>query len=144
MWKGSVSQSGAKAVLLQREEGDPEIYTPEKVLPNINSRKELEAMLNWYAKPSLFMMGLDNVTARRHFIERTRPALRWYCKHLSEPAPRWLNDDNLPEWSEEERTKLFGDKPLHVVEFERRGPPAAQDMKPQGKPQGKTSAAGQR
>ena len=84
------------------------VTTPAQVL-KIHSKEELMAQLDQYSKPFIRHVVVDSKFARKHYLEKVRPALRYYCKKFDVEVPAWLKDDsyyhNLPN---EEKEQLFG------------------------------------
>lgn len=91
---------------------------PETILPQVRSRTALLAALDYYACLYALLRLPRNRMARRDYVERIRPALRWYCRCFRVRAPRWLaTDKDFATMSEALRRNLFGAKPLRVREF---------------------------
>jgi len=86
---------------------------------DIGDKEELEAALAHYSKPLLQHLVPDSQHARKHYIERIRPALRYYCKKFGKKVPKWLETDDyyLKRMSDEEKNQQFGTTELHVHEF---------------------------
>lgn len=97
-----------------------EIHTPEHVLPHITSKARLLDVLKWYDHPFMKNRVPDSPTARRHHVELSRPALRWFCKKYGVEIPGWLKGNaHYDKMSPEEHADYFGDGgPLKVREFE--------------------------
>jgi hypothetical protein len=94
-------------------------HKPETILPAVTSKAKLMAALEHYANPFIKLRTPDSVFARRHYVERVRPALRWFCKIYHVNVPSWLEGNaHYDEIPPEEHKDLFGDKPLKVREFE--------------------------
>jgi len=100
-----------------------EVDTPEKVLP-CRSKDELEAQLKHYAKFLMVLHTADNMAARRKYVEKIRPALRYYCKKFNVKAPSWLATDDYytKTLTADERQRMFGAKPLRIGEFQKLKP----------------------
>lgn len=93
--------------------------SPACICPAIASRADLLAHLAFYSPPSLAKVP-NSALARRWFVERVRPALRWNCERFGEPVPPWLTiaaDAELKCLPTAEHIKHFGTAPLVVSEF---------------------------
>ena len=97
----------------------PTVTLPSDVL-RVRNRDDLHGQLNWYGIPLWKNRVPDTEFAHRWFVERIRPALRYYCKKYSVPVPDWLKSDDLfIEMPEEEKIKLFGPGKLRIREFQK-------------------------
>lgn len=95
--------------------------TPESVLPGVASKEDLVHSLNYHSNPHIKMHTPDSPEARRYHVEKTRPALRWFCKKFGVNAPAWLEGNMHYDEIEPELFKeLFGEGPFNVREFEER------------------------
>lgn len=93
-------------------------YSPETVLPFIRSRVALIHCLEFYSCPFIGLRVADSTAARRHHVQKVRPALRWFCKQLRVTVPRWLRSDGrYLSCSRKEHLALFGPAPLAIREF---------------------------
>ena len=106
------------------------ITSPSKVLP-IHTVRELHAQLDHYSRGGGKMPNLtspDSAFARKFYVEKIRPALRYYCKKFGVKVPAWLADDdhfkNLPD---AEKVAMFGTHKLNHQEFQplRQPPPGS-------------------
>lgn len=97
-----------------------EVFTPEGVVP-IYNREELLHQLKHYSQELMSLHTPDSVTARRHYVELIRPALRYYCKKFHVDPPKWLASDEYytKHMPAKERTDHFGLKPLRIAEFQK-------------------------
>lgn len=94
-----------------------QVDTPSGCL-RIKSKEELKAQLDHYANPLLKMTLPDSKFARLHYVEKIRPALRFYCKKFGVTVPHWLQADSFyTDKPVEEKMDLFGTDKLHIVEF---------------------------
>lgn len=94
-------------------------YTPEDVMPGVKDRKALETALKWYANPFIRKHTPDSTFARRRYVEKVRPTLRWYCKKFGVNVPAWLKGNgHYDKLGPEEHEAFFGKDPLDVREFE--------------------------
>jgi hypothetical protein len=60
--------------------------------------------------------------ARRNFIERIRPALRFYCEKYQVTVPGWLSpetDKKFTELPPSKQQELFGKDQIKIVEFKK-------------------------
>lgn len=107
---------------LQRAENlwKVQYHTPELTLPRCTSKVSLESLLQHYANPHIRLIVPDSVFARRFYVERVRPALRWFCKKYGVSTPSWLNGNaHYDELPPEQFAEYFGEGgPLKVREFE--------------------------
>lgn len=116
--KGASATKSAKAKGTKETATVP--LTPETVLPIPNAR-ELRAQLDHYSRPFLdhnLPGDPPSPFVRRWYVEKTRPALRWYCARFGIEVPDWLHGNGL--WDridDEERATLFGPGPLAPVAF---------------------------
>lgn len=92
-------------------------YHPHEIL-HVTSKEDIEGLLDWYSNPALKMILPDQPEARRFYMEKIRPALRWYCGVYGVEVPEWLKGNgehgNL---SHQEHADAFGSDPLEVYEF---------------------------
>ena len=105
---------------VQRKSGHQiKISTPSSVLP-IHTKEELEAQLKHYSHPFIKHLVPDSKFARKNYVERVRPALRYYCAKFQVPVPKWLKDEseffNMPH---EEKMDFFGTADLKSKEFKK-------------------------
>lgn len=85
----------------------------------IHSKEELRAQLEHYSKPFIKHVVQPNTAfARKHYVEKIRPALRFYCKKFGVKVPEWLvNDDYFKNLDDSEKQELFGTTELSHREF---------------------------
>jgi hypothetical protein len=97
----------------------PKMTSPQKVL-TIPDKEHLEAQLNHYKNPFLINLVPDDAFARRHYVEKIRPALRYYCRKFNVDVPPWLrNDKYYTEMEAEEKMHLFNTTHLRIYEFKK-------------------------
>lgn len=94
------------------------LVTPDKIMRgSINSKEDLKRELQRYSHNIVSKIGRTR-GIRRFYMEKIRPALRWYCRKYQVPVPLWLEGhgpyENLPP---EEHNELFGDGDLSAQEF---------------------------
>ena len=95
----------------------PSVTKPSQVI-RCPDREELEAQLDHYSGPLWQRQVPDSTFARRFYVERVRPALRYYCRKFDVEVPGWLkNDSYFMEIKSPERERLFGPDPLRPREF---------------------------
>lgn len=67
---------------------------------------------------NVITLHTEDISTRRWHIERERPALRYFCRKFGVPVPGWLEGcGGYEAASPATFKKLFGDRPLHPVEF---------------------------
>lgn len=95
----------------------PRITAPRDVI-RISDRKELQAQLAHYNRPFIKLLLPESKFARKFYVEKVRPALRYYCQKYNEPVPEWLKDDHYFEnLSDKEKLDMFGTVELKIREF---------------------------
>jgi hypothetical protein len=93
------------------------VTTPDAVMRCPN-KDELEEQLKHYAHPFIKHVCPDSTFARKFYVEKVRPALRYYCKKFSVKVPEWLKDDKkYLDMDDDQKTDLFGTRELNVREF---------------------------
>jgi hypothetical protein len=93
--------------------------TPESILPKVRNKEDLLATMQGHANPFIKMHTVDSPEARRHHVEKVRPAMRWFCKKFGVNIPSWLEGNaHYDELPKEESESLFGEGPLKTREFE--------------------------
>ena len=87
----------------------------------IHDKEELEHQLDHYANPDLMSLVPDSEFARKNFVEKVRPALRYYCKKFGVTVPKWLTNDKFytDHMSAQERQQYFGTVKLSIREFKK-------------------------
>lgn len=96
-----------------------EYHAPDNILPHVTSKESLEKALDWYSNPFLKLRSPDDVKARRRYVEKVRPALRWFCKKFAVNVPGWLvGNGPYDELPKEEFAMMFGEGPFKVREYE--------------------------
>lgn len=90
---------------------------PSDVL-TINSKEDLNQALGHFAEPLTHGVK-DNARARRHFVERIRPTLRYYCNKYDVEIPQWLASDEYyhKHLSDQDREQVYGTSRFKVREF---------------------------
>lgn len=95
-----------------------EYVKPETVL-KCTTKKQLQKYLDWYSYPFIKNRVPDEKSARRQYVEKVRPALRWYCKKFGVDVPEWLKSNGgYDKLSPEDHEQHFGKDPLDVREFQ--------------------------
>jgi hypothetical protein len=93
------------------------VTSPDKVLP-IHDEKELKLQLEHYSRGILKFICPNSTFARLFYVEKTRPALRFYCAKFGVAVPEWLkNEDYFLSLTEREKLDLFGTTELRPREF---------------------------
>lgn len=84
-------------------------------------KEDLQEALKHFSKPLLKHLVPDSQMARRKYVEKIRPALRYYCKKFGVKVPTWLVDDKYytERMSSQEKLKAFGTDNLKIREFGR-------------------------
>lgn len=92
------------------------VFPDEVVRPA--DAEELKELLQQYTQPRIDSMVKGDPAHRLHYIQRIRPALRYFCKKFGMPIPRALEGNGawggLPR---ESCLKTFGVPYLRVLEF---------------------------
>jgi len=102
------TRAGAKAIRM--------VY-PERVL-NVQSKNQLEGLLDHYNTPIWQSRVARTPGARRNYVEKIRPALRYFCKLYNVKIPDWLADDKqFAEMGAGAVKELFGVDKLRIFEF---------------------------
>ncbi len=95
----------------------PMVTSPSDVL-QIHTPEEMQARLQHYQRFVGLKIMYDTQGARKRYVEKVRPALRYYCKKFSVAVPDFLKNDRyyttLPD---EEKQELFGTTQLNIREF---------------------------
>lgn len=90
---------------------------PQDVL-EVGSKEELDAQLKHYNQSFVSHVVPNSKFARRNYVERLRPALRYYCAKYATKVPEWLaNDKQFLDMKDSTKQRLFGTKDLKVREF---------------------------
>jgi hypothetical protein len=108
--------------ILEIDEGDegPTIHalTPASVLV-IHGADELNGKLEAFRDPVKNKVVQNTTKARRWYVEKILPALRYYCDKYDVPQPDWLVGNNHWEgMDDEEKELLFGPGELKFREFQ--------------------------
>lgn len=103
------------------EDGVPTIsaYTPPQVLV-VQDADDLQQKLDKYADPFNGHALPNTRDDRRWYVEKIRPALRFYCRKFEVDVPEWLSNDGV--WVDrdpEELEAMFGTDRLKLREFQR-------------------------
>jgi hypothetical protein len=94
------------------------VVTPSSVLV-VRDAEDLQQKLDAFSDPIKSGVVKNNPKARRWYVEKTLPALRYYCEHFDLDVPDWLVDNSHWEgMSREQQVKLFGPGPLKLREFQ--------------------------
>ncbi len=95
----------------------PKMTAPSSII-RIPDREELRLQLKHYSRPFIKHQLPDNQFARKTYVEKVRPALRYYCQKFGINVPDWLKDEryfeNLPD---KEKLDMFGTLELKIAEF---------------------------
>jgi hypothetical protein len=95
------------------------LYKPEDIVPGIESADDLAKAMDFFKHPFVFQRIPPTKHARRWFVVKVRPALRWFCKMYQQDVPPWLNGNGIYDaMSPEERQEIFGQPELTVQEFD--------------------------
>ncbi len=93
------------------------VATPMTVLM-IHNADELNERLEAYRDPIKNGIVKNTAKARRWYVEKILPALRFYCDRLGVEKPDWLaTNGHWERMSDEEKADLFGPEPLKLREF---------------------------
>lgn len=93
------------------------VTTPMSVLV-IHTADELNERLEAFSDPITNKVVKNTAKERRWYVEKTLPALRFYCDRLGVEQPDWLaTNGHWERMSDEEKAKLFGPEPLRLREF---------------------------
>lgn len=101
------------------DENDPgiRVTTPASVLV-IHEVNELNERLEAFSDPIKNRVVKNNPKARRWYVEKILPALRFYCDRLGVEKPAWLaTNGHWERMTDEEKARLFGPEPLRLREF---------------------------
>jgi len=102
------------------DEGDEpalHVTTPASVFV-INDAEELQDRLAAFSDPIKNKVVKNTAKARRWYVEKVLPALRYYCDRLGVDQPDWLaTNGHWERMTDEEKEKLFGPEPLKLREF---------------------------
>lgn len=92
--------------------------TPKLILQGrVKSKNDLVSLLYQHRMENI-TQKYPTIAQRRYYMERIRPALRWYCKTYKVPVPSWLVGNGVHENNTTEHHEtLFGPVPLRVIEF---------------------------
>lgn len=97
--------------------GSLHVITPSSVLM-IHSVDELNERLEAFSDPIKNKVVPNTEKARRWYVEKILPALRFYCDRLGVEQPDWLaTNGHWERMSDEEKQQLFGPEPLKLREF---------------------------
>lgn len=90
--------------------------TPSSVMV-VHDADDLQRKLEQFEDPHSDAIPKSK-EGRRWYVERVRPALRFYCKRYGVDVPDWLSSDEQWEvMSEEEKLAKFGRTDLKVRDF---------------------------
>ena len=93
------------------------VLTPASVLA-INSADELRERLDAYSDPIKNKVVKNTAKARRWYVEKILPALRFYCDRYGVQQPGWLaTNGHWERMDDEQKAQLFGPEPLKLREF---------------------------
>lgn len=95
------------------------LHRPEDVIPGVHSATDTQAALDFYANPFIHGHLPDGKHPQRWHVQRTRPALRWFCKKYNLEVPPWLKGNGIYDnMTEEERQEHYGQPELLVNDFD--------------------------
>lgn len=124
---GVPKESHDHAIFELHPRGDKKVIgvtQPHDVL-SIPNQKELEAQLEHYAKPFLKQL-FEEPHQRLFYLQKIRPALRYYCKKFDVTVPDWLKTDKIyTDLEPAEKLDMFGTVHLPVREFSKIKSPEA-------------------
>lgn len=93
------------------------VTTPASVLV-VHDVDDLQQKLEAYSDPIDSGAVKNTPQARRWFVEKTLPALRFYCDRIGVPQPDWLaTNGHWERMSDQDKQRLFGPEPLKLREF---------------------------
>lgn len=93
------------------------VITPMSVLM-IHDADELDERLEAFSDPVKNKVVQNTPKARRWYVEKILPALRFYCDRLGIDKPDWLaTNGHWERMTDEEKHQLFGPEPLKLREF---------------------------
>lgn len=90
---------------------------PDEVIKCRNN-EELNNLLEHYSKPDIDAVVSATKSSRLHYIQRIRPALRYYCAKFGTKVPNWLEGNG--KWEDmdsQSKQKKFGVSSFRVLEF---------------------------
>lgn len=99
--------------------GDPSLHvtTPSSVLV-VGDANQLQERLTAFSDPIKNKVVQNTAKARRWYVEKVLPALRYYCDRFGVEQPSWLSTNGHWErMTDEEKQRLFGPEPLKLREF---------------------------
>jgi len=99
--------------------GEPALHvtTPASVLV-ISDADVLQEKLAAFSDPVKNKVVSNTAKARRWYVEKTLPALRYYCDRFGVQQPDWLSTNGHWErMTDEDKTRLFGPDPLKLRDF---------------------------
>ncbi len=85
----------------------------------VKSKEDLEELLEYFSHHLNWTKLVPNKTfARRTYVEKTRPALRYYCEKYGVEVPEWLaNDKMFVDMAPSKKQELFGTQEINITEF---------------------------
>jgi hypothetical protein len=101
------------------DDGGPGIHvvTPASVL-QVGDVDDLQEKLDAYSDPIKNGVVKNNTKARRWYVEKVLPALRYFCDRYEVSQPDWLaTNGHWERMTDEDKTRLFGSEPLKLREF---------------------------
>lgn len=99
---------------------DMHVIFPHSIL-SIENKDDLQVYLDRYSHQTTWKeLTPDSEFARRWYVEKIRPAMRFYCKKLAVPIPPWLtNDDYFLKMDPTTKYECFGPNELHPIVFKK-------------------------
>jgi hypothetical protein len=93
----------------------------------VKNKHDLDSLLEYFGHHVMWQeLVPPKPWARRNFVERIRPSLRFYCEKYQVPIPGWLapeTDKKFTELPASKQQELFGKDQIKVVEFKKMEPP---------------------
>ena len=98
-----------------------QFHSPNTILPNINSPEDVQTLVDYYSHDVYWQDTLpDDTFARCWYVEKIRPALRYYCQKFGIQIPAWLtNEDRYKNLPESQKSKLFGKSNIVPIVFKK-------------------------
>jgi len=99
--------------------GDPTVRCtyPDKVV-RCRNKDELEETLAFYSRPMIDDMVKPSKSNRLYYIQRIRPALRYFCKKYGVTIPKALEGNGRWEdYEPQTKLKIFGVQDFRTLEF---------------------------
>lgn len=101
------------------DDSEPALHvtTPASVLV-VSDAATLQEKLEAFSDPIKNKAVKNTTKARRWYVEKVLPALRYYCDRYGVPQPDWLaTNGHWERMTDEDKARLFGPEPLKLREF---------------------------